>query len=144
MDMPGDAALKEKLGIAIIIGGLQSLGAQTLGVLLLLLWAPDVRSYLCGVIICQAAAALTGFVALRPDWSALAAIRRYGRAFAFGLPMVPQQLSVFILFAGDRIVIRHELGSAATGRYSVAYNVGSLGVLLLVFVNQAWIPRIYS
>lgn len=135
---------KERLGIVIVIGGLQSLGAQALGVSLLFLWAPDVESYLCGVIVCQAAAALCGLLALRPDWSALAAIRRHGRAFAFGLPMVPQQLSVFILFAGDRIVIRHDVGSAATGRYSVAYNVGSLGVLLLVFVNQAWIPRIYA
>lgn len=135
---------KEKLGIVIVIGGLQSLGAQALGVTLLLLWAPDVRSYLCGVIVCQAAAALGGLLALRPDWAALSAVRRYGRAFAFGLPMVPQQLSVFVLFAGDRIVIRHYVGSAATGRYSVAYNVGSLGVLLLVFVNQAWLPRIYS
>jgi O-antigen/teichoic acid export membrane protein len=58
--------------------------------------------------------------------------------------MVPQQLSGFILFAGDRIVVRHDLGSAATGRYSVAYNVGSLGIILLVFVNQAWMPRIYA
>ncbi|MGH2880356.1 MAG: lipopolysaccharide biosynthesis protein [Solirubrobacteraceae bacterium] len=135
---------KEKLGIAIGIGGLQSLGAQALGVTLLFVWSPDIGSYLCGVIACQGAAALVGVIALRPDWSALVAIGHHRRAFAFGLPMVPQQLSVFILFAGDRIVVRHDIGSAATGRYSVAYNVGSLGVLFLVFVNQAWIPRIYA
>jgi O-antigen/teichoic acid export membrane protein len=58
--------------------------------------------------------------------------------------MVPQQLSGWILGAGDRVVIAHVLGSAAVGRYSVAYNVGSLGFLLLVFVNQAWMPRIYA
>ena len=40
--------------------------------------------------------------------------------------------------------MRHVLGSAAVGRYSVAYNVGSLGFILLVFVNQAWMPRIYA
>jgi O-antigen/teichoic acid export membrane protein len=83
-------------------------------------------------------------LALRPDWSALAAIRRYGPIFLFGLPMVPQQLSGWILGAGDRVVVRHILGSAAVGRYSVAYNVGSLGFILLVFVNQAWMPRIYA
>jgi O-antigen/teichoic acid export membrane protein len=130
--------------MVMLVSALQSLGAQSAGVILLYLWAPDITSYLCGVIIGQGAAALVGLLALRPDWSALAAIRRYGRTFVFGLPMVPQQLSVFILFAGDRIVVRHDLGSAATGRYSVAYNVGSLGVVLLVFVNQAWMPRIYA
>lgn len=135
---------RESLGTVIFISALQSLGAQGTGLALLYLRAPTVTSYLCGVIIGQGAAALVGLLALRPDWSALVAIRRHTRAFLFGLPMVPQQLSVFILFAGDRIVVQHDLGSTATGRYSVAYNVGSLGVLLLVFVNQAWIPRIYA
>jgi len=135
---------RESLGTVIFISALQSLGAQGTGLALLYLRAPTVTSYLYGVIIGQGAAALVGLLALRPDWSALIAIRRHTRAFLFGLPMVPQQLSVFILFAGDRIVVQHDLGSVATGRYSVAYNVGSLGVLLLVFVNQAWIPRIYA
>ena len=49
-----------------------------------------------------------------------------------------------ILGLGDRVVIRHVLGSAAVGRYSVAYNVGSLGFILLVFVSWAWMPRIYA
>ena len=135
---------REKLSMAIFVAALQSLGAQTTGVLLLYVWAPTVTSYLCGLIIGQGSAALVGLLALRPDWLALAAIRRYGRIFLFGLPMVPQQLSGFILFAGDRIVVRHILGSAAVGRYSVAYNVGSIGFILLVFVNQAWMPRIYT
>jgi len=135
---------RERLGMAIFVAALQSVGAQATGLALLYLWSPNITSYLCGVIIGQGTAALVGLIALRPAWSALAAIRRYGRAFLFGLPMVPQQLSGFILFAGDRIVVRHDLGSAATGRYSVAYNVGALGVTLLVFVNQAWMPRIYA
>jgi O-antigen/teichoic acid export membrane protein len=135
---------KDKLRMAIFVGALQSLGAQAAGVLLLYWWAPTVTSYLCGLIIGQGAAALVGLLVLRPDWSALAAIRRYGGVFLFGLPMVPQQLSGWILGVGDRVVVRHVLGSAAVGRYSVAYNVGSLGFILLVFVNQAWMPRIYA
>jgi O-antigen/teichoic acid export membrane protein len=135
---------RDKLGVAIFVAALQSLGAQAAGLLLLYWWAPTVASYLCGLIIGQAAAAFAGLLALTPDWSALAAIRRYGWIFLFGLPMVPQQLSGWILGVGDRVVIRHVLGSAAVGRYSVAYNVGSLGFILLVFVNQAWMPRIYA
>jgi O-antigen/teichoic acid export membrane protein len=132
------------MGMVIVVVALESLGAQACGLALLYWWAPTITSYICGVIIGQGAAALVGLLALRPDWSALAKVRGHGRAILFGLPMVPQQLSAFILYAGDRIVVRHDLGSAATGRYSVAYNVGSLAVILLVFANQAWMPRVYA
>ncbi len=135
---------REKLRMAIFVAGLQSVGAQAAGVLLLYWRAPTVTSYLSGLIVGQGAAAVAGLLALAPDWSALAVIRRYGQTFHFGLPMVPQQLCGFILAAGDRIVVRHILGSVAVGRYSVAYNVGSLGFILLLFVNQAWMPRIYA
>jgi O-antigen/teichoic acid export membrane protein len=135
---------RERLMMVIFIATLQSLGAQSTGVLLLYLWAHTVTSYLCGLILGQGIAAFAGLLAARPDWSALAAIRRYARAFHFGLPMVPQQLSGIILYTGDRLVVRHLLGSAAVGRYAVAYNVGNLGCVLLVFVNQAWMPRVYA
>jgi O-antigen/teichoic acid export membrane protein len=135
---------RDKLRMVIFVAALQSVGAQAAGVLLLYWWAPTVTSYLSGLIIGQGAAALIGLLALRPVWSALAAIRRYGPIFLFSLPMVPQQLSGYILGLGDRVVIRHDLGSAAVGRYSVAYNVGSLGFILLVFLGWAWMPRIYA
>lgn len=135
---------RDQLRMAIFVAALQSVGAQAAGVLLLYWWAPTVTSYLCGLIIGQGAAALIGLLTLRPVWSALAAIRRYGPIFLFSLPMVPQQLSGYILGLGDRVVIRHVLGSAAVGRYSVAYNVGSLGFILLVFLGWAWMPRIYA
>jgi O-antigen/teichoic acid export membrane protein len=135
---------KDKLRMAIIGATLQSVGAQAIGLALLFWWVPTVTSYLCGLIIGQGVAALVGLVALRPAWSALTAIRRYGATFLFGLPMVPQQLSGFVLGLGDRVVVGHILGSAAVGRYSVAYNVGNLGFMLLVFAMQAWMPRIYS
>lgn len=135
---------RDRLRMAIFGATLQSVGAQAIGLTLLYVWAPTVTSYLCGLIIGQGAAALVSLLALRPAWSALAAIRRYAGVFLFGLPMVPQQLSGFILGLGDRVVISHILGSAAVGRYSVAYNVGSLGFLILVFAMQAWMPRIYA
>jgi O-antigen/teichoic acid export membrane protein len=135
---------RDQLRMAIFVAALQSVGAQAVGLALLLWWSPTVTGYLSGLIIGQGGAALTGLLALRPDWSALTAIQRYGWIFLFGLPMVPQQLGGYILGIGDRVVVRHVLGSASVGRYSVAYNVGSLGFILLVLVNQAWMPRIYA
>jgi O-antigen/teichoic acid export membrane protein len=135
---------RERLKMVIFVATVQSLVAQSTGVLLLYLWSHTVTSYLCGLILGQGVATVVSLRAVRPDWSALAAIRRYRRAFHFGLPMMPQQLSGIILYTGDRIVVRHLLGSAAVGRYAVAYNVGNLGCVLLVFVNQAWMPRVYA
>jgi O-antigen/teichoic acid export membrane protein len=144
--MPSLAMLRSRdmLRMAIFVAAVQSVGAQVAGVLLLYWWEPTVTSYFCGLIIGQGVAALVGLLTLKPVWSALAAVRRYGEIFLFGLPMVPQQLSGFILGLGDRVVVRHVLGSAAVGRYSVAYNVGSLGFILLVFVGWAWMPRLYA
>lgn len=146
LTLTSHAALRsrDKLKMAIFVAALQSVGAQAAGVFLLYLWEPTVTSYLCGLIMGQGAAAVAGLIALTPGWSALASIRRYGGIFLFGLPMVPQQLSGFILGLGDRVVVRHVIGSAAVGRYSVAYNLGNLGFILLVLVNQAWMPRIYA
>jgi len=135
---------RDKLRMATFVAAVQSVGAQAAGVLLLYWWAPNVTSYLWGLVIGQGTAALVGLLALRPAWSVLTAIRPYAGVFLFGLPMVPQQLSGYILGLGDRVVIAHVLGSAAVGRYSVAYNVGSLGFILLVFVGWAWMPRIYA
>src|SRR3954471_9437206 len=47
---------QDRLGMTTLVGGLQSLGAQILGVTALYAWSPTVTSYLCGVIIGQAAA----------------------------------------------------------------------------------------
>ena len=63
---------------------------------------------------------------------------------AFSLPLVPQQLSGYILWAGDRIVVQRDLGSVATGRYAVAYAVGSIGMTVLGQLNQTWMPRVFS
>jgi O-antigen/teichoic acid export membrane protein len=135
---------RDRLRMVIFVAALQSVGAQTAGLLLLYLWEPTLTSYLCGLIIGQGAAAVAGLLALPPDWPAVAGMRRFSGTFRFGLPMVPQELSGFILGLGDRVVIRHVIGSAAVGRYSVAYNMGNLGFILLVLINQAWMPRIYA
>jgi O-antigen/teichoic acid export membrane protein len=57
-----------------------------------------------------------------------------------GLPLILHSLAVYMLLAVDRIVIASVLGLGATGRYQVAYQVGSVGVTLVTALNQAWIP----
>ena len=135
---------QERLILTAVVGGLQSFGAQAAGITLVLLVSGSATSYLAGATAAQAVAALIGLVELRPAWRGLRDRHYQTAALWFGLFMVPQQLSTFVLAAGDRFVVQHDLGSVATGRYSVAYNIGSLAVVLLIFVNQAWLPRIYG
>jgi O-antigen/teichoic acid export membrane protein len=135
---------QQRLFDATVVGALQSVGAQAIGLLMVTVSSSTPTSYMAGAAIGQGAAALVGLARLRPAPVGLTAIREQFAALRFGLPMIPQQLSGYILAAGDRVVVKHDLGSVATGRYSVAYNIGSIGVILLVFVNQAWIPRIYA
>ncbi len=135
---------QKRLKVFMAVALLQSAGAQGFGLGLAALGPATVTRYLTGVVIGQAGALVVAVVTLRPSWQPWAQGGLLRRTLKFSLPMVPQQLSSFTLAAGDRIVIRHELGSAATGRYAVAYNIGSLGIMLLTFVNQAWLPRTFS
>jgi O-antigen/teichoic acid export membrane protein len=68
---------------------------------------------------------------------------RLADALGFALPLVPQQAASLLLAIGDRVVVQRYLGSVATGRYSAAYAVGSLGVMVASALNQVWMTRIY-
>ena len=67
-----------------------------------------------------------------------------GETLRFSIPIVPLQISTFVLSASDRFIVLRDLGPAATGRYQVAYTLGAVGVSLLTFLNLAWLPRIFA
>jgi O-antigen/teichoic acid export membrane protein len=51
-------------------------------------------------------------------------------------------LAIYVLNAGDRLVIQRLLGPAEAGRYQIAYTVGNVAVLLLSMTSGAWAPQI--
>ena len=57
--------------------------------------------------------------------------------------MISNSLALYVIAAGDRIVIANALGLGEVGRYVVAYSVGSVGLLLAGAVSRAWGPVIY-
>ena len=65
-------------------------------------------------------------------------------ALAVGLPTVPHSLSLYLLAAGDRVVIERIEGLDAVGRYQVAYLIGALGIYLLAAANNAWGRLVYG
>lgn len=66
------------------------------------------------------------------------------RALSFALPLVPSALSSFVLSTSDRLVIGAALGSEEVARYQVAYNIGSMPMLLLWILHSAWMPRFFA
>lgn len=79
-----------------------------------------------------------GFVrsALRTDyiWDAL----------SFGIPLVPHSLGNWILTGIDRLFLASMIGVAATGVYTVGYQVGMIVGLLASSFNQAWSPFLFA
>jgi O-antigen/teichoic acid export membrane protein len=61
-------------------------------------------------------------------------------ALAFGVPLVPHALSGFILQTFDRVIIQQLEGEGAAGLYSFAYDVGAVMSMVVIAMNQAWLP----
>jgi len=62
----------------------------------------------------------------------------------FGVPLILHSLSHFILSFSDRIIINQLTGTENTGLYSFAYNVGMVMVMLVMSMNNAWLPIFYE
>lgn len=62
-------------------------------------------------------------------------------SFAFGLPLVLQEIAGIVLDSGDRAVIRHFLGDTPLGLYSVAYGLSSyVNTLIMAPLGLAILP----
>jgi O-antigen/teichoic acid export membrane protein len=136
---------QDRIGGFFAVSVLSSIGGQVLGVFLLLGGSRSTTTYGWAGVISQCAGMGLGLIVVgyRPtrhviEWEASR------RALSLGAPMAAAALSMFVLNAGDRIVLQRMLGSAAVGRYQIAYTVGSVGILMMAFLNQAWLPRILA
>ena len=123
---------------------LQSVAGTLAGLVLLLTVHPSATIFLIGQTALQALAGLLGLLLTAPRFPGRGDGPLVRTALAFGLPLVPAVLCTFVLNMSDRLIIQSLLGSASVGRYQVAYNVGSLPMLLLAVLNNSWLPRFYS
>lgn len=123
---------------------LQSVVAEALSLILLVVLEPTGEAFVLGRLIAQVVAvalgiALTRLRGLRPADLPLAR-----GALVFGLPLVPAMLGSFVLGASDRFLIQEELGQIAVAQYSVAYNIAALPMLVLSVLNTVWLPRFFA
>jgi O-antigen/teichoic acid export membrane protein len=65
-------------------------------------------------------------------------------ALFFGIPLIPHALGGWIITGIDRIFINSMVGVAATGIYTVGYQIGMIIGLLAGSFNLAWVPFLFK
>ena len=127
----------------IVVAVSSAVGAQVLGLIGALAWGTG-AAYLAGFAVGTAIAAVCGVVLIAGPATMPPPRPLLRRALALGLLLVPNSLALYVMSAGDRVVIENKLGLAAVGRYTVAYMIGAVGIFAVVAVSQAWGPLIYQ
>ncbi len=126
------------------VGLMQSVVAEAASLVLILAVRPTPLMFVLGRVLAQLAA-----VALALSVARLRRLRRADRALvlaglAYALPLVPAELSTFVMNTADRLIVRHELGLDEVARYQLVYNLGSIPATLITLLNVAWMPRIFA
>lgn len=62
----------------------------------------------------------------------------------YAVPLIPHNLSNFILAQFDRIILNQILGSYSTGLYSFAYNIGMAITVMINSLNSSWVPIFFK
>jgi O-antigen/teichoic acid export membrane protein len=126
------------------VGMLQSVVAEAMSLLLVTAVRPTASMFVLGRLLAQIFAVALALSLLRP-----APLRPRHRALAlaglaYALPLVPAELSTFILNTADRLIIRNELGLTPVARYQIAYNIGAVPQIMITILNVAWMPRFFA
>lgn len=126
---------------------LGTIGAQGAGLVAVWLHRPTASTFMAGYVALLSLAAVGGVLLS-------GSVQRYRgtvrprtvlrRGFALGIPTVPHALAMYLLVAGDRIVVERAEGLDSVARYQVAYLVGALGITLAGAINNAWGPLVYG
>lgn len=89
--------------------------------------------------------ALSLYIVYRRGCRTLTVRRDYIKdALTFGIPLVPHSLGNWILTGIDRLFIASMVGVAATGVYTIGYQIGMIVGLVGTSFNQAWSPFLFQ
>jgi O-antigen/teichoic acid export membrane protein len=123
---------------------LQSIVAEGLSLLLVLTVRRSAAEYVLGQLVAQVLAVVVGLALTRPLPIWRRDLRLIADALRYSVPLVPMAVATFVLQASDRLVVQHDIGSVAVARYAVAYNIGSIPILLLGVLDMVWMPRVFA
>jgi O-antigen/teichoic acid export membrane protein len=123
---------------------MQSVVAEGLSLLFVLLVRRTAAAYLGGQLVAQTAAVTVALATAGPLLLRGHDRRLVRDALRFATPLVPATIAAFVLDASDRLVLQHDLGSTAVARYAVAHNIGAIPMLALGALNAVWMPRVFA
>lgn len=135
---------RDQLASFATVSLMQSIVAEALSLLLVLTVRRSASEYVLGQLVAQAVAVAVALFLTRPLPVRRRDLRMVSDALRYAVPLVPGVLAAFVLQAADRLVIQHDLGAAQVARYAVAYNIGSIPILLLGVLNTVWMPRVFA
>ena len=127
-----------------VVSLLQSVIAETLAVSLVAFVHRSASEWLIGHVIAQAAAVAVAVAVSRPLLLRRRDAQMVRTAVRYSAGLMPAVVAGFVLDAVDRLIISHDLGSAAVGRYAVARNIGATPLLVLGALSTAWLPRLFA
>jgi len=127
-----------------VISLISTVGSQAAGLAFLLLVDRSAVVFAWGGVCAQVAALLLGLLWTRPRWVGIADTTTIRRALSLGIPLVLASMAQFVLTAGDRFAILRWFGPSEVARYQVAFVIGDVMALLIIFTSRAWLPRLKS
>jgi O-antigen/teichoic acid export membrane protein len=123
---------------------LQSVVAEAASLVLLVVLAPTAEAFVLGRLAAQVLAVGLGLAFTRARGLRSGDLPLVRAALRYGLPLVPAMIGSFVLGASDRFLIQGLLGETAVARYSVAYNIAALPLLVISVVHSVWLPRFFA
>jgi len=135
---------QDRLGAFSAVSLIQSVVAEVVSLALVACVANTATAFVAGQLAAQVVAAAASLVFVRPRL-----LRKSDRALvtstlAFAVPLLPATLGAFVLNAADRLMLQGIVDAEAVARYQVAYNIGSLPMLVLGALHSAWLPRFFQ
>ena len=126
------------------VGLAQSVLAEASSLALVVAVRPTATMFLLGRLLGQAVALTVALCGARPRRLGLRHRGLVLSALGYALPLVPAELSMFVLNTADRLIVGGQMGLSSLARYQIAYNVGGVPLLLIHVLNVSWMPRIFA
>ena len=114
-------------------------------VLLVIVWRHDAVAYLVGILAGNVVVypVFVSFMLRESSPSIIGSVPAVRRALTFGAPLVPHQISHWVLGAIDRLMLQRLVSFEAAGLYGAGYAVGMIMGLAAQGLNHAWNPFLY-
>lgn len=71
-------------------------------------------------------------------------LKHFKAALAFGLPLVPHMLAIWVMNMSDRVLLASMVPMADVGLYNLAMSIAIVMVFVITSINMAWTPRYYE